>query len=162
MKAMLDWLRSFLSALSRRRPKDSLRTTLLQIRADELEGKENADIKYLRWQLTKLRAENTDLRNRGNEVCASAAPLFHMPVEELRQTACRYQVIPPDGGTGWAVVREHCVFCGCTLETVSFRTERDALLYATLLQAAGHRPQNSLSCSRCCSEYLESTELPVE
>ena len=49
MKAMLDWLRSFLSALSRRRSKDSLRTTLLEIRADELEGKENADIKYLRW-----------------------------------------------------------------------------------------------------------------
>ena len=162
MKAMLDWLRSFLSALSRRRSKDSLRTTLLQIRADELEGKENADIKYLRWQLTKLRAENTDLRNRGNEVCASAAPLFHMPVEELRQTACRYQVVPLDGGSRWAVVREHCVFCGCALETVPFRTERDALLYAALLQTAGHRLKNNLSCTRCYSEYLESTELSVE
>ena len=162
MKAMLDWLRSFLSALSRRRPKDSLRTTLLQIRADELEGKENADIKYLRWQLTKLRAENTDLRNRGNEVCARAAPLFHMPVEELRQTACRYQVVPLDGGSRWAVVREHCVFCGCALETVPFRTERDALLYATLLQAAEYRPKNSLSCESCYNEYVEITDLSVE
>lgn len=102
------------------------------------------------------------MRNRGNEVCASAAPLFHMPVEELRQTACRYQVVPLDGGSRWAVVREHCVFCGCTLETVPFRTERDALLYAALLQAAEYRPKNSLSCSRCYSEYLESTELSVE
>ena len=85
------------------------------------------------------------MRNRGNEVCASAAPLFHMPVEELRQTACRYQVIPPDGGTGWAVVREHCVFCGCTLETVSFRTERDALLYAALLQRREAAPLREIA-----------------
>ena len=162
MKTVLDWLRSFLSALSRRRPKDNLRTTLLQIRVDELEDKENADIKYLRWQLTRLRAENTDLRNWGNEVCASAAPLFHMPVEGLRQTACRYQVVPLDGGAGWAVVREHCVFCGCALETAPFRTERDALLYAALLQTAGYRPKNNLSCEQCYNEYVEVTDLSVE
>lgn len=161
MKAVLERLRLSLTSLFRHRPKD-WRTSFLQARVHELEQEENADVKYLRWQLTRLRAENTDLRNRGNEVCANAAPLFHLPVEELRQTACRYQVMPLDGGAGWAVVMEHCVFCGCELETAPFRTERDALLYAALLQTAGHRLKNNLSCTRCYSEYLESTELSVE
>ncbi len=134
----------------------------MRARIQELEQEENADIKYLRWQLTRLRAENTELRNQVNECCAGFVPLFHMPVEKLRQTACRYQVMPLDGGAGWAVVMEHCVFCGCELETAPFRTERDALLYAALLQTAGHRPKNNLSCTRCYSEYLESTELSVE
>ena len=134
----------------------------MRARIQELEQEENADIKYLRWQLTRLRAENTELRNQVNECCAGFVPLFHMPVEKLRQTACRYQVVPLDGGAGWAVVMEHCVFCGCELETAPFRTERDALLYAALLQTAGHRPKNNLSCTRCYSEYLESTELSVE
>ena len=134
----------------------------MRARIQELEQEENADIKYLRWQLTRLRAENTELRNQVNECCAGFVPLFHMPVEKLRQTACRYQVMPLDGGAGWAVVMEHCVFCGCELETAPFRTERDALLDAALLQTAGHRPKNNLSCTRCYSEYLESTELSVE
>ena len=82
MKAALDRLRFFLISLFRHRPKD-WRTSFLQARVHELEQEEKADIKYLRWQLTRLRAENTDLRNRGNEVCANAAPLFHLPVEEL-------------------------------------------------------------------------------
>ena len=33
---------------------------------------------------------------------------------------------------------------------------------ALTLQTAGYRPKNSLSCTRCYSEYLESTELSVE
>lgn len=161
MKTVLERFRRYLSFFIHWGSRN-WRTTFLRARIHELEQEENADIKYLRWQLIKLRAENTRLESRGNEICAELMPLFHMPVEELRQTACRYQVMPLDGGAGWAVVMEHCVFCGCELETAPFRTERDALLYAALLQTAGHRPKNNLSCTRCYSEYLESTELSVE
>ncbi len=161
MKTALERFRRYLSFFIHRGSRN-WRTTFLRARIHELEQEENADIKYLRWQLIKLRAENTRLESRGNEICAELMPLFHMPVEELRQTACRYQVMPLDGGAGWAVVMEHCVFCGCELETAPFRTERDALLYAALLQTAECRPKNNLSCTRCYSEYLESTELLVE
>ena len=161
MKTVLERFRRYLSFFIHRGSRN-WRTTFLRARIHELEQEENADIKYLRWQLVKLRAENTRLESRGNEICAELMPLFHMPVEELRQASCRYQVMPLDGGAGWAVVMEHCVFCGCELETAPFRTERDALLYAALLQTAECRPKNNLSCTRCYSEYLESTELPVE
>ena len=161
MRAVLDRFRQYLSFFIHRGERN-WRATLLRARIHELEQEENADIKYLRWQLTRLRAENTRLREQGNEVCAGIAPLFHMPLEKLRQIACRHQVVPLDGGSRWAVVREHCVFCGCALETVPFRTERDALLYATLLQAAEYRPKNSLSCESCYNEYVEITDLSVE
>lgn len=161
MKTVLERFRRYLSFFIHRGSRN-WRTTFLRARIHELEQEENADIKYLRWQLVKLRAENTRLESRGNEICAELMPLFHMPVEELRQASCRYQVMPLDGGAGWAVVMEHCVFCGCELETAPFRTERDALLYAALLQTAECRPKNNLSCTRCYSEYLESTELSVE
>ena len=161
MKMALERFRSYLSFFIHRGSRD-WRTTLLRARIHELEQEENADIKYLRWQLTRLRAENTCLRDRGNEVCAGIAPMFHMPLEELRQTACRHQVMPLDSGSGWAVVREHCVLCGCGLETAPFRTERDALLYAALLQAVGYRPKNNLSCEQCYNEYVEVTDLSVK
>lgn len=100
MKTVLERFRRYLSFFIHRGSRN-WRTTFLRARIHELEQEENADIKYLRWQLIKLRAENTRLESRGNEICAELMPLFHMPVEELRQTACRYQVMPLDGGAGW-------------------------------------------------------------
>ncbi len=57
---------------------------------------------------------------------------------------------------------EHCVLCGCELETAPFRTERDALLYTALLQVMGHQPKNNLSCEQCYNEYVEVIDLSVE
>ncbi len=86
MRVALDRFRRYLSFFIHRGNRN-WRTALLRARIHELEQEENADMKYLRWQLTRLRAENTRLRDRGNEVCAGIVPLFHMPVEKLRQTA---------------------------------------------------------------------------
>ena len=158
LDAALDRLQRYLSFFLHRGSRN-WRTTFLRARIHELEQEENADIRYLRWQLTKLRAENTSLKNRRNELCTGAAPLFNMPGEELRQIACRYQVVSLDGSSGWVVVMEHCVFCGCELETTPFRTERDALLYAALLQTAGYQPKRNLSCPSCYEEYEKSVEL---
>lgn len=47
-------------------------------------------------------------------------------------------------------------------QKLAFQSERDALLYTALLQTAGFRPRNNLSCSQCYSEYLKSSGLSVE
>ena len=143
------------------RPRD-WQVTFLRARVRELEAKESEDIKYLRFQLTRTRAENIRLQNQVQDSGIRFAALFHMPEEDLHKAACRYEVYPSDDGGGWTVVVEHCVFCGCAVKTEAFQSERDALLYTALLQTAGFRPRNNLSCSQCYSEYLKSSGLSVE
>lgn len=130
--------------------------------AEQVDDSLEQDVRFLRFQLTKTRSELTELSQRPDSFPQRFAALFHMPEEDLRKAACRYEVYPSDDGGGWTVVVEHCVFCGCAVKTESFQSERDALLYTTLLQTAGFRPKNNLSCSQCYSEYLKSNGLSVE
>ena len=127
--------------------------------AEDVEGNLDQNAKYLRFQLIKQRAENTDLRNQANELLAKSSELFHMTQDRLRTSACRYEIREAQGRTGWLVVVNRCVFCGCGLETVAFSMERDALLYAALLQTVGYQPKRNLSCPSCYEEYEKSVEL---
>ena len=130
--------------------------------AEQVDDSLEQDVRFLRFQLTKTRSELTELSQRPDSFPQRFAALFHMPEEDLRKAACRYEVYPSDDGGGWTVVVEHCVFCGCAVKTEAFQSERDALLYTALLQTAGFRPRNNLSCSQCYSEYLKSSGLSVE
>ena len=130
--------------------------------AEQVDDSLEQDVRFLRFQLTKTRSELTELSQRPDSFPQRFAALFHMPEEDLRKAACRYEVYPSDDGGGWTVVVEHCVFCGCAVKTEAFQSERDALLYTALLQTAGFRLRNNLSCSQCYSEYLKSSGLSVE
>ena len=130
--------------------------------AEQVDDSLEQDVRFLRFQLTKTRSELTELSQRPDSFPQRFAALFHMPEEDLRKAACRYEVYPSDDGGGWTVVVEHCVFCGCAVKTEAFQSERDALLYTALLQTAGFCPRNNLSCSQCYSEYLKSSGLSVE
>ena len=130
--------------------------------AEQVDDSLKQDVRFLRFQLTKTRSELTELSQRPDSFPQRFAALFHMPEEDLRKAACRYEVYPSDDGGGWTVVVEHCVFCGCAVKTEAFQSERDALLYTALLQTAGFRLRNNLSCSQCYSEYLKSSGLSVE
>lgn len=130
--------------------------------AEQVDDSLEQDVRFLRFQLTKTRSELTELSQRPDSFPQRFAALFHMPEEDLRKAACRYEVYPSDDGGGWTVVVEHCVFCGCAVKTEAFQSERDTLLYTALLQTAGFRPRNNLSCSQCYSEYLKSGGLSVE
>ena len=130
--------------------------------AEQVDDSLEQDVRFLRFQLTKTRSELTGLSQRPDSFPQRFAALFHMPEENLRKAACRYEVYPSDDGGGWTVVVEHCVFCGCAVKTETFQSERDALLYTALLQTAGFRPRNNLSCSQCYGEYLKSSGLSVE
>ena len=130
--------------------------------AGQVDDSLEQDVRFLRFQLTKTRSELTELSQQPDSFPQRFAALFHMPEEDLRKAACRYEVYPSDDGDGWTVVLERCVFCGCAVKTEAFQSERDALLYTALLQTAGFRPRNNLSCSQCYSEYLKSSGLSVE
>ena len=130
--------------------------------AEQMDDSLEQDVRFLRFQLTKTRSELTELSQRPDSFPQRFAALFHMPEEDLRKAACRYEVYPSDDGGGWTVVVEHCVFCGCAVKTEAFQSERDALLYTALLQTAGFCPRNNLSCLQCYSEYLKSSGLSVE
>lgn len=130
--------------------------------AEQVDDSLKQDIRFLRFQLTKTRSELTELSQQPDSFPQRFAALLHMPEEDLRKAACRYEVYPSDDGGGWTVVVEHCVFCGCAVKTEAFQSERDALLYTALLQTAGFCPRNNLSCSQCYSEYLKSSGLSVE
>ena len=130
--------------------------------AEKVEKDMEQDARYLRLQLTKLRAENNDLRNRNNDLWVKCSELFHMTQDQLWTVACRYEIQKADSKAGWQVVVNHCVFCGCGLETVAFSTKRDALLYAALLQTAEYQPKRTLSCPSCYEEYEKSIALSDE
>lgn len=88
--------------------------------AEELEGEAGQDARFLRLQLAKARAENTDLKSRTNDFGERFAALFHMPDGGLREIARSYEIWRNLSGTSYEVVLEHCVFCGCAVETKAF------------------------------------------
>lgn len=128
--------------------------------AEQVDDSLEQDIRFLRFQLTKTRSELTELSQRPDSFPQRFAALFHTPEEVLCRLPCRYEI--GRSGGNWTVVLERCVFCGCAVKTEAFQSERDALLYTALLQTAGFRPRNNLSCSQCYSEYLKSSGLSVE
>ena len=127
--------------------------------AEELGENAGQDARFLRLQLTKARAENTDLKSRTKDFGERFAALFHMPDDGLRENACGYEIRRESVGTSCEVVLEHCVFCGCAVKTEAFQSARDALLYVALLQTAGYHPRRNLSCPPCYAEYEKSLEL---
>lgn len=127
--------------------------------AEELGEDAGQDVRFLRLQLAKVRAENTDLKSRTNDFGERFAALLQMPNGGLREIAHSYEIRRKSGGTSCEVVLEHCIFCGCAVETKVFQNERDALLYVALLQTAGYQPRRNLSCPSCYEEYEKSLEL---
>lgn len=60
--------------------------------AEELGEDVGQDARFLRLQLAKVRAENTDLKSRTNDFGERFAALFHMPDGGLREIARSYEI----------------------------------------------------------------------
>ncbi len=148
------WLGSF---LERHR---SLEGPYPWVDDEVLEEDREQRVKYLQIQLTRLRADNTALKNRADDWRARFSELVNMTEEQLRALAHQYDIWEDD--RGWFVAVNNCVYCGCGLDVAAFRTRRDALLYAVLLQTVGYRPRHNLCCSPCYDEYVRSNHLSGE
>ncbi len=73
-------------------------------------------------------------------------------LERLR-SAARFPV--RETGSGWIVAAGYCCLCGCDLDIHTFQSERDALLFACLLNAVGYEPPHNIACSPCHAEYMK-------
>lgn len=117
----------------------------------QLEEK-RCDLRYLQFQLAKARADNTDLLRRKEDTPRMFEQVLRKTDALLRREA-RFCVQRSETGTMWETVTTHCCLGGCDLDVYTFPTERDALLFAALLQAAGYRPPHNIACPACYAEY---------
>ena len=98
--------------------------------------KSQRDVNYLKFQLTKTRADKFEL-------------------DEQLKSELRFHVQEAEAGTGWDVVTDHCCLGGCDMNVRAFRTERDALLFARLLKAVDYRPSHNIACPACYEEHMK-------
>jgi len=78
--------------------------------------------------------------------------ILNESAERLR-SAARFPV--RETGSGWIVAAGHCCLCGCDLDIHAFQSERDALLFACLLNTVGYEPPHNIACSPCHAEYMK-------
>ena len=110
------------------------------------------EIRYLRLQLAQAQADIPKPWPRENELPSLFGAVLEKTDAQLRQEA-RFHVQRSEDGMSWETVTEHCCLGGCDLGVYTFPTERDALLFAALLQAAGYRPPHNIACPACYAEY---------
>ena len=120
-----------------------------------LEEKER-NLHCLQFQLRKVRADNTDLLKRNEEAPQLFGQILMKSDAQLRCEA-RFYVQKSENGTAWETVTEHCCLGGCGMGGYTFSNERDALLFAALLQATGYRPPHNIACPACYAEYREGS-----
>ena len=119
----------------------------------KLEEKQR-DINYLKFQLTQTRADKFELEQKPTELRDIFAAILNEPDEQLRRTV-RFHVREAEPGPGWEVVTDHCCLGGCDMNVRSFQSERDALLFARLLKAAGYQPPHNVACPTCYEEHIK-------
>ena len=117
----------------------------------KLEVKER-DIRHLQFQLAAVRADNTELRMRNRALPARIDSVLKRPDAKLR-SELRFCVQISEDGASWEAVTEHCCLGGCDMGIYTFPAEREALLFASLLQAAGYHAPHNIACPACYAEY---------
>ncbi len=80
------------------------------------------------------------------------AQAFQMTKDQLRETS-RFHVQRNETGS-WETVTGFCCLGGCDMDVYPFQTERDALLFSTLLKVVGYQPPHNIACSDCYQEYI--------
>ena len=86
----------------------------------------------------------------------AAADIFvkvlQMPDENLRALRA-FPVSPAEDGTAWEVVTQVCSLGGCHMSVFSFADERNAQIFAALLERFGYRLRYDTACPSCYAEY---------
>ena len=109
-------------------------------------------IQRLKLQLAQAWADLPKLRQQASELPARFDAVLKKSDVQLR-AELRFCVQISEDGASWEAVTEHCCLGGCDMGIYTFRSEREALLFATLLQAAGYRSHHNIACPVCYAEY---------
>ena len=80
------------------------------------------------------------------------AKVLQMPDEDLRALHA-FPVSPAEDGTAWEVVTQVCSLGGCHMSVYSFADERNAQIFAALLERFGYRLRYDTACPSCYAEY---------
>lgn len=102
--------------------------------------------------LAQMQKECCTLKNRLSSQRELVAHFLQKSDDELRK-AVAYNCSRSQDGKHWEVVTEYCCLGGCDMGIYPFDRERDALLFAALLSALGHKPSHNTACSDCYAEY---------
>lgn len=111
------------------------------------------DVRFLQEELAQARERIYSLEQLVQKSNALFAEVFSQTDEELSAMQ-RFAVRQADSGGSWEVVTEHCCLGGCDLGVYPFASEREALLYATLLRAVGFKPAHNVACPSCYAAHM--------
>ena len=95
-----------------------------------------------------------ELEQRPTQLRDTIAVILNESAKSLK-SAVRFHVRAAEPGPGWEVVTDHCCLGGCDLNVCTFPSERDALLFARLLDAVGYKPPHNIACPACYEEHMK-------
>lgn len=107
----------------------------------------------MQMQLTKARADIYELQQRPQKLRDDIYHALCMSDAQLREIS-RYPVQKDETGASWETVTGFCCLGGCDMDVYPFQTERDALLFSTLLKVVGYQAPHNAACSACYEEYM--------
>lgn len=112
------------------------------------------NVTFLQGELKKMRERIYDLERMTRECDGRLASVLAKSDAQL-QEGLHFDVRKAETGEQWEVVTAHCCLGGCDMGIYEFATERDALLFAALLDMAGFKPSHNTACSTCYAEYIK-------
>lgn len=112
------------------------------------------NVAFLQEELKKARERLYDLERMTRECSGRLASILAKSDTQLR-AGLRFDVRKAEAGEQWEVVTEHCCLGGCDMGIYEFAAERDALLFAALLDTVGFKPAHNTACSTCYAEYMK-------
>lgn len=118
--------------------------------------KNRLDMEYLKYQLAVVRADNSELQNWRLSFKNTFAEILAKTNEELDLTG-ELRVQRTDDGLDWEVVTEQCCLGGCDMGLYRFREERDAILFAALLESVGYKVPHDMACPECYEAHMKET-----
>ncbi len=112
------------------------------------------NVAFLQEELKKVRERIYGLERTSRECDGRLASVLAKSDVQLR-AGLHFDVRKAEAGEQWEVVTEHCCLGGCDTGIYSFAEERDALLFAALLDTVGFKPAHNTACSACYAEYIK-------
>lgn len=93
-----------------------------------------------------------DIRKDMDAAADIFVKVLQMPDEDLRALRA-FPVSPAEDGTAWEVVTQVCSLGGCHMRVYSFADERNAQIFAALLERFGYHLRYDTACPSCYAEY---------
>lgn len=112
------------------------------------------NVTFLQEELKKARERIYGLERTSRECDGRLASVLAKSDKQLRD-GLRFDVRKAEAGEQWEVVTEHCCLGGCDMGIYEFAAERDALLFAALLDMVGFKPSHNTACPTCYAEYIK-------